>query len=119
MTFFLPYWPVIAGLFALFLMACLALFRFAGLPTKKQISKIKVWLVYAVTEAEKELGNGTGQLKLKRVYDIFVTRFPVAACLISYQTFSGWVDEALISMRELLQKNPAISDYVNQGGSNP
>ena len=41
------------------------LYRFFKLPTKEQIAKIKEWLLYAVTEAEKELGGGTGQLKLR------------------------------------------------------
>ena len=114
MNFIAEYWPVIMGLLALCLAAGLSLTRLAGLPTKEQIKKIKEWLIYAVTEAEKELGSGTGQLKLRWVYDAFTARFPMAACLVSYSTFSGWVDEALEAMKELLQNNPSISDYVNK-----
>lgn len=75
-------------------------------------AKIKEWLLYAVTEAEKELGGGTGQLKLRQVYDLFVQRFPAVAAVISFDTFSGWVDEALEQMREMLAKNEQVAAYV-------
>ena len=87
------------------------LYHFFKLPTKEQIAKIKEWLLYAVTEAEKELGGGTGQLKLRQVYDLFVQRFPVAA-VVPFDTFSGWVDEALEQMREMLAKNEYAAAYV-------
>ena len=65
-----------------------------------------------MTEAEKELGSGTGQLKLRQVYDLFVQRFPAVAAVISFDTFSGWVDEALEQMREMLAKNEQVAAYV-------
>ena len=65
-----------------------------------------------VTEAEKELGSGTGQLKLRYVYDLFLQRFPAVAKRISFETFSYWVDRALIDMREMLSKNKAIYRMV-------
>ncbi|MFR6482019.1 MAG: hypothetical protein ACLUPD_10785 [Anaerotignum faecicola] len=45
----------------------------------EQREKVKEWLLLAVTEAEKELGSGTGQLKLRYVYDLFLRRFPAVA----------------------------------------
>lgn len=102
---------LIAGL-ALAVAACFMLYRFFQLPTKKQIARIKQWLLYAVAEAEKELGSGTGQLKLRQVYDLFVQRFPAVAAVISFDTFSGWVDEALEQMREMLAKNEQVAAYV-------
>ena len=92
--------------------AVFMLYHFFKLPTKEQIAKIKEWLLYAVTEAEKELGGGTGQLKLRQVYDLFVQRFPAVAAVISFDTFSGWVDEALEQMREMLAKNEHAAAYV-------
>ena len=82
------------------------------LPTKEQVAKIKEWVVYAGTEAEKELGGGTGQMKLRQVYDLFVQRFPAVAAVVSFDTFSLWVDEALEQMRELLAKNEHAAAYV-------
>lgn len=95
-------------------MAVVLVGSFVKLPTKEQIAKIKEWLLYAVTEAEKELGGGTGQLKLRQVYDLFVQRFPAVAAVISFDTFSLWVDEALEQMRELLAKNEHAAAYVEK-----
>ncbi len=61
------------------------------------------WLVFAVTEAEKKLGSGTGRLKLKMVYDMFIRRFPAVSVFVSLDTFSRWVDIALDTMRVLLR----------------
>ena len=93
-------------------MAVVLVGSFVKLPTKEQIAKIKEWLLYAVTEAEKELAGGTGQLKLRQVYDLFVQRFPAVAAVVSFDTFSLWVDEALGQMRELLAKNEHAAAYV-------
>ena len=95
-------------------MAVVLVGSFVKLPTKEQIAKIKEWLLYAVTEAEKELGGGTGQLKLRQVYDLFVQRFPAVAAVVSFDTFSLWVDEALEQMRELLAKNEHAAAYVEK-----
>ncbi len=34
-------------------------YKFFGLPTATQLQKVKEWLLWAVTEAEKDLGAGT------------------------------------------------------------
>lgn len=92
--------------------AC-AIYKFAGLPTQEQVAKIKQWLLLAVTTAEKELGGGTGQLKLRYVYDMFVSKYPVAAKMVSFETFSEWVDEALENMRNMLKSNVAAKEFVS------
>lgn len=85
---------------------------YAGLPTEEQIAKVKEWLLYAVAEAEKEMGSGTGKLKLRWVYDWFVGRFPWMAKAVAFETFSGWVDDALEKMRHLLETNAAVAGFV-------
>ena len=77
-----------------------------------QIANIKEWLKYAVVEAERELGSGTGQLKLRMVYDMAVKQFPFIVQLIPFDTFSKWVDEALDWMRSQLAENKAAQSYV-------
>lgn len=94
--------------------AC-AIYKFAGLPTEQQVKNIKEWLLLAVTTAEKELGGGTGQLKLRYVYDLFVNRYPVAAKVVSFETFSTWVDEALEEMKNMLKSNVAAREFVSGG----
>ena len=79
---------------------------------EKQIANIKEWLKYAVVEAERELGSGTGQLKLRMVYDMAVKQFPFIVQLIPFDIFSKWVDEALDWMRGQLAENKAAQSYV-------
>ena len=74
--------------------------------------KAKNWMKYAVSMAEYDLGSGTGQLKLHKVYDLFIERFPVFAKLVPFFVFSEWVDLALDWMREQLDKNPNIKNVI-------
>lgn len=87
--------------------------KFFKLPRESQIAKLKEWLLYAVTEAEKELGSGTGQLKLRYVYDMFVTKFPYLVKFVSFEMFSKLVDEVLIKFKEIFNQNKAIKQYVD------
>lgn len=112
MTWLVENWFIIVGLVAVLCVGAVAVYRFYGLPSAKQIETIKEWLLYACIEAEKALGNGTGQLKLRYVYDLFITRFPAVAKMVSFTVFSGWVEVALIQMRTLLDKNKAIAEVV-------
>lgn len=86
--------------------------RFAALPTEEQVKDLKEWMLYAVLHAEKELGGGTGKLKLRTVYDAFVTKFPWLAKTISFERFSVMIDEVLITARQILESNVAIKNYV-------
>ena len=75
------------------------------------------WLLYAVTKAEKELGAGTGKLKLRYVYDMFVARFEWLAKVITFDMFSMMVDEALEQMRTMLDSNEAVQKLIaNEAG---
>lgn len=112
MEFLVNYWYVIVGVIAVFVVAGFAIYKFAGLPTSAQIAKIKEWLLYAVTKAEQELGEKTGQLKLHTVYDMFIAKFPTTAKLVSFETFSMWVDEALDEMKKMLGNNEQIKKIV-------
>ena len=89
--------------------------RFFGLPTEQQIESLKEWLKWAVAEAEKELGSGTGQLKLRRVYDLSLAKFPWIARLVPFEEFSMWVDEALLWLNKQLESNKAITSMVKGG----
>lgn len=75
------------------------------------IDKIKSWLLWAVTQAEKEFGSGTGKLKLAFVYDMFIAKFPKLQIIVPYKLFSALVDEALVLMKEML-KNEKIMALV-------
>lgn len=86
--------------------------KFSNLPTGQQKEQIKQWLLWAVVMAEKEYKSGTGAIKLRYVYDLFVRAFPVMAPLIPFATFSCWVDEVLEQMKHLMETNKSVSDYI-------
>lgn len=69
----------------------------------------KNWLVWAVAEAEKMLGGGTGQLKLRYVYDLAVIRFPIVSKVIPFSMFSKLVDAALAVMNDMIVNNTSIA----------
>lgn len=75
-------------------------------------NKVKEWLKYAVTMAEKELGSGTGQIKLREVYDWFLEMFPVFSKILPFIIFSKMVDNALEWMRLQLENNDNIRNFV-------
>lgn len=77
-----------------------------------QKSKVMEWLKYAVIEAEKYLGGGTGQLKLRQVYDWFISQFPILSAFVPFSVFSAWVDVALETMEDWLNKNQQVKTYV-------
>ena len=77
--------------------------------------RIKKWLLQAVVQAEKDLGSGTGKVKLSTVYDMFIVRFPIVSKLISFNTFSSFVDDVLVTMRELLESNKSLKEYIDYG----
>lgn len=77
-----------------------------------QKGKIIEWLKWAVVEAEKQLGGGTGQLKLRLVYDWFVQKFPVTAAVFPFRVFSAWVDVALETLRNWLETNRNVAGYI-------
>jgi hypothetical protein len=114
MEWLIENWYVLLGILAVLVAGGFAIYKFAGLPTAEQIVKIKKMLLYWVTLAEKELGSGTGELKLRYVYDLFLVKFPFTAKLVSFEAFSLWIDEALDEMKKLLQDNNAISKFVNE-----
>lgn len=113
LNFIVTYWPVLVGLIVLGAVVGIAVYHFIKLPTSEQLQKVREWLLWAVTEAEKALGGGTGQLKLRYVYDAFVARFGWLAKVIPFNIFSDLVDDALEEMRELLQQNEDIAAYVD------
>lgn len=94
------------------LIAAAGIISFFCLPTSEKIKKIKLWLLGAVTEAEKELGAKTGQLKLAKVYGWFIEKFPYISVFISLERFDRLVDDALAKMREMLASNDAIKKLI-------
>ena len=117
MEFVANNWYIIIAAVAAVAVLVWFIFKFFKLPRESQIQKIKEWLLFAVTEAEKELGSGTGQLKLRYVYDMFVTKFPYLVKFVSFEMFSNLVDEVLDKFKEMFKTNKAIQQYVESNNA--
>lgn len=105
-------WTLIVMLIAAAIAAGVAIVKFLNLPSEKQIEKIKKCLLGWVIDAERDLGSGTGKVKLSTVYGIFVTAFPFLKNFISFEVFSDWVDDALDEMREMLKSNKNLKEII-------
>lgn len=90
------------------------IYQFIKLEKDKQLKIVKEWLLLAVVEAEKKLGGGTGQIKLRYVYDMFIEKFKFLALMITFEQFSVMVDMALDKMRLMLSSNEKLKDYVEK-----
>lgn len=114
LEFLISYWWLLIILLAVGVIAGVAICNFVKKPSSEQLKQVKEWLLYAVMEAEKTLGSGTGQAKLRYVYDKFLTKFPIVSALISFDTFSNLVDEALEKFEEMLKDNEQLNNYIEK-----
>lgn len=112
MRILVDYWPVLVAFVCGVGVCLLFAVKFSKEPTERKIQMIKEWLLFAVIQAEKELGGGTGQVKLRYVWDMFIKTFPALAPVVSFELFSKLVDEALNEMRHLLETNCDVLYYV-------
>lgn len=107
-----------------FILLCLAMlavviscfYSLVTMPSHKRQKMLEEWLKIAVTEAEKQFGGETGQLKLRWVYEKAVETFPWLIRMMDFDVFSLYVDAALIWMRKQMEDNIAFRNYV--GGYN-
>lgn len=94
--------------------AAIGIYQFCKMTKQKQTEVVLEWLLLAVVKAEKELGSGTGQVKLRYVYDLFIDKFKFLALVISFNQFSGLVDQALDTMKGMIVNNKQVKDYIEQ-----
>ena len=107
-------WAITVSVVVTVAVAALAIYQFFLLPTDKQKEKVKEWLVWACIEAEKALQSGTGQAKLRRVYNAFIAvrAFSWLAKIISFDTFSAYVSEALVEAKKMIINSSSLAEYV-------
>lgn len=114
MEWLIENWFLIVALLSCGVVVVCFVFRFLGMPTEKQKEKVKEWLIWACIEAERALQSGTGQLKLREVWNMFcaVPAFTWVARIVSFEQFSEWVSDALLTMKEMLINNATLASYV-------
>lgn len=118
MNFIVEHWYQILLVVIMCAVLGVFIYKFAKAPKETQIKIVKEWLRYAVTLAESELGSGTGQLKLRMVYNMFLSKFPTLAKLIPFETFSVYVDEALEWMNAQIESNKSIESLLSNKPKN-
>lgn len=94
--------------------AAYAIYYFMNLSKEKQIEVVREWLLYACIEAEKALGSNTGKIKLRYVYNLFITKFKFLSLVISFEQFSLLVDDVLETMRDMIANNKNVENYINK-----
>ena len=105
-------WVLLVVAVAVIAVAAYSVYSFIKISRGEKISKVQEWLLWAVAEAEKALGGGTGQLKLRYVYDLFVTKFPIVAKFLTFDRFSIMVDIALEKFNKILSSNTKVQEYI-------
>jgi hypothetical protein len=69
-----------------------------------------------VTEAERQYGGGTGQLKQSAVINWVYERLPaIVKIFITAATLERWVDEAVERAKAEWEKNANIKEYIESG----
>lgn len=103
---------LVLGIIIAVCVVAMGIYMFCKLEKERQLEIVKEWLLLAVVKAEKELGGGTGKLKLRFVYDLFIDKFKFLSYMITFQQFSLLVDAALITMKELMDSNKKVEEYI-------
>ncbi len=105
---------MLVGIVGLLIIIGLGMYEFFKLEKSKRLNMVREWLLLAVIKAEKQLGGGVGQIKLRFVYDMFIDKFKFLSMLISFNQFSSMVDEALDQMKEMLLTNQQLKEYIEK-----
>ena len=113
--FIQEYWFLIVAAVAAISVISIKAYLWFKKPGNEQLEQVKQWLIYAVAKAEAELGSGTGQLKLRYVYDQFIKKFPAIAIFISFEDFSKMVDAALEELEKMMKENKEIGMLIKPG----
>ena len=112
-TWIREYWFVFILFIGVVATASIKIYKFINTPSGEQLKKVQQWLIWAVAKAEEVLGSGTGQLKLRYVYDMFITKFPVIAKFITYDEFKAMTEKALEEFKEMLENNKQIKQIYD------
>lgn len=97
--------------FLLLIVAAVAALVYCAFKGNKSV--VMKMLYALVTEAERELGGGTGALKLAAVVSSVYPKLPaVIKMFITEKILTKWIEEALAAAKETWKKNAAISEYI-------
>lgn len=112
MIWIIDNWEIVTAFICVLMCIVENIYIFYKEPKSKRIENVREWVLWAVVEAEKKYKGGTGALKLHAVYNMACERFKWLPSVVTFDTFSQWVDEALIWMRVQLTSNENVKSYI-------
>ena len=99
--------------FILLIVAAVAAVVFAVFKGNKSV--VMKMLYALVTEAEKNLGGGTGSLKLATVIETIYPKLPtIIKAFVTDAMLEKWVEEALAAANTAWEKNAKIAEYIEK-----
>lgn len=106
LNFVLANWDSILAVLGIITVLCIALI--------KQEKTVIFKILYAlVTEAEKNYGTGTGELKLASVLASLYEKLPpTVATIVPAKTLEKWVEEVLEQAKDKWKKNANVATYI-------
>lgn len=97
--------------FILLIVAAVAAILFAIFKGNKSV--VMKMLYAMVTEAEKNMGGGTGSLKLASVIEAIYPKLPtVIKMFVTDTMLKKWVEDALVAAKDAWAKNANIAQYI-------
>ena len=106
---------LIANWYAI-VMAGLTTFLVIFLAVRGQTKALESILFALVTQAEKEFGGGTGELKLATVIKRAYEKMPAwARAFITVERLTNMINQAVETAKEKWDNNPAIKTWLNAG----
>lgn len=118
MNFIIQNWPFLLIGLAVIIVGIKLLYNFIKNPSAQQLESIKQWAIYACAMAEATLGSGTGQLKMRATYDMFLEKFPVLAKIVSFEKYQQIAENALMEFKKMLKENPNVQELIVKEGEN-
>lgn len=102
---------------SILIVVCLAV-ALGFLYVKGQKNIVYKILYSLVTEAERQFGGGTGELKQAYVIEKIYNALPaVLKTFLTAERLGKWVDEGLEAAKEKWAQNSSVSGYI-EGGDN-
>ena len=95
------------------ILAALIVIGVAIIGVIKQEKNIVFKMLFSlVTEAEKQYGGGTGELKLSSVVAQIYEKLPSLSRFIPVKTLEKWVNEGLEDAKKKWEANTKVATYI-------
>lgn len=116
LNFLINYWYFIVIIVAILVISGVFIFNFLQKPSEQKLQNIKEWAIYACALAQAHLGSGTGQLKMRETYDMFISRFPDLVKIVPFEMYKNIAESALLEFKKMLENNPKVKELILEEG---